>query len=51
MRSSVAYAAGHTFEEALEFESRCMTETGRTADHRAAVAAFVNKEKPTFEGR
>jgi 2-(1,2-epoxy-1,2-dihydrophenyl)acetyl-CoA isomerase len=51
MRSSVAYAAGHTFEEALEFESRCMTETGRTADHRAAVAAFVNKKKPTFEGR
>jgi len=51
MRTSVAYAAGHSFEEALEFESRCMTETGRTEDHRAAVAAFVNKEKPTFQGR
>jgi 2-(1,2-epoxy-1,2-dihydrophenyl)acetyl-CoA isomerase len=51
MRTSVAYAAGHSFEEALEFESRCMTETGATEDHRAAVAAFVNKEKPTFHGR
>jgi 2-(1,2-epoxy-1,2-dihydrophenyl)acetyl-CoA isomerase len=51
MRTSVAYAAGHSFEEALEFESRCMTETGATEDHRAAVAAFVNKERPTFHGR
>ena len=24
---------------------------GATADHRAAVAAFVAKEKPVFEGR
>ena len=51
MRRSVAYAAGHSFEEALEFESACMTETGRTDDHRAAVSAFVNKEKPVFQGR
>lgn len=51
MRQSVAYAAGHSFEEALEFESAMMTKTGATADHRAAVAAFVAKEKPVFEGR
>lgn len=51
MRRSVAYAAGHSFEEALEFESRMMQETGATADHRAAVAAFVAKQKPVFEGR
>ena len=51
MRQSVAYAAGHSFEEALEFESAMMQRTGATADHRAAVAAFVAKEKPTFEGR
>ena len=41
----------HSFEEALEFESAMMTKTGATADHRAAVAAFVAKEKPVFEGR
>ena len=51
MRQSVAFAAGHLFEEALEFESAMMTKTGATADHRAAVAAFVAKEKPVFEGR
>jgi 2-(1,2-epoxy-1,2-dihydrophenyl)acetyl-CoA isomerase len=28
-----------------------MQETGATADHRAAVAAFVAKQKPVFEGR
>jgi 2-(1,2-epoxy-1,2-dihydrophenyl)acetyl-CoA isomerase len=28
-----------------------MTRTGATSDHRAAVAAFVAKEKPVFEGR
>ena len=51
MRQSVAYAAGHSFEEALEFESAMMQQTGATEDHQAAVAAFVAKEKPVFEGR
>ncbi|MCW2764646.1 MAG: Enoyl-CoA hydratase [Nocardioides sp.] len=51
MRRSVAYASGHSFEEALAFESSKMTLTGSTEDHRAAVAAFVAKEKPVFEGR
>jgi 2-(1,2-epoxy-1,2-dihydrophenyl)acetyl-CoA isomerase len=51
IRRSVAYAAGHSFEEALEVESEMMQKTGATADHRAAVAAFVAKEKPVFEGR
>ena len=44
MRRSVAYAAGHSFEEALGFESRMMTETGATEDHAAAVAAFLRAE-------
>ncbi|GAB3772886.1 2-(1,2-epoxy-1,2-dihydrophenyl)acetyl-CoA isomerase [Nocardioides ginsengisegetis] len=51
MRRSVAYSAGHSFEESLAFESSMMTLTGATSDHREAVAAFVNKQKPTFEGR
>src|SRR4051795_12512784 len=51
IRQSVAYAAGHSFEEALEVESAMMQRTGATADHEAAVAAFVAKEKPAFEGR
>jgi hypothetical protein len=28
-----------------------MTATGSTRDHERAVASFVAKEKPTFEGR
>jgi 2-(1,2-epoxy-1,2-dihydrophenyl)acetyl-CoA isomerase len=51
IRRSIAYAAGHTFDEALAFESEMMTLTGSTADHAAAVHAFVSKEKPVFEGR
>ena len=51
IRAAVAYAADHTFEEALAFESTLMRRTGATADHEAAVDAFVAKEKPVFLGR
>jgi 2-(1,2-epoxy-1,2-dihydrophenyl)acetyl-CoA isomerase len=51
IRAAVAYAADHTFEEALAFESTLMRRTGATADHEAAVDAFVAKEKPVFHGR
>ena len=51
IRQSVVYAAGHSLEESLELESAMMTKTGATADHQAAVAAFVAKEKPAFQGR
>jgi 2-(1,2-epoxy-1,2-dihydrophenyl)acetyl-CoA isomerase len=51
MRHSVAYAAEHTFAEALAVEGEMMARTGATRDHEAAVAAFVAKEKPVFEGR
>jgi 2-(1,2-epoxy-1,2-dihydrophenyl)acetyl-CoA isomerase len=52
MRRAVNHAAaGATFAEALALEGELMTRTGATHDHRAAVAAFVAKEKPVFEGR
>jgi 2-(1,2-epoxy-1,2-dihydrophenyl)acetyl-CoA isomerase len=51
IRRSVAWSAGHGFEESVAFESEMMTLTGSTADHRAAVEAFVAKRKPVFEGR
>jgi len=51
IRQSVAYSAGHSLEDSLAFESAKMGLTGATRDHRAAVAAFVAKEKATFEGR
>jgi 2-(1,2-epoxy-1,2-dihydrophenyl)acetyl-CoA isomerase len=51
IRRSVAVSAGASFEDAAAFESQMMTLTGSTADHRAAVEAFVAKQKPVFEGR
>ena len=51
IRRSVAYAAGHTLTEALELESAMMQKSGATSDHSAAVAAFVAKQQPVFEGR
>jgi 2-(1,2-epoxy-1,2-dihydrophenyl)acetyl-CoA isomerase len=51
LRQSVTYAADHTFAEAVANESAQMTRTGATADHAAAVAAFLAKEQPVFEGR
>lgn len=51
IRRSVAYAAENSFADALAFEAQMMTRTGSTQDHEAAVAAFLSKERPTFEGR
>jgi 2-(1,2-epoxy-1,2-dihydrophenyl)acetyl-CoA isomerase len=51
IRQSVEYAAGHDLADATAFESTQMALTGATADHAAAVAAFLAKEKPVFEGR
>jgi 2-(1,2-epoxy-1,2-dihydrophenyl)acetyl-CoA isomerase len=51
IRRSVAFAAGHGFEESVAFEADMMALTGATEDHRNAVDSFVAKERPTFQGR
>lgn len=51
VKEAVQYAATHTFDEALAFESQLMARTGGSADHRNAVRSFVAKEKPTYSGR
>ena len=51
IRESVTFAAGHGLEDSLAVESRMMQVTGASADHAAAVAAFVAKQPPVFEGR
>lgn len=51
VRRSVAFAAGHDLATSLAFEADMMTLTGGTRDHGHAVAAFVAKETPTFQGR
>jgi 2-(1,2-epoxy-1,2-dihydrophenyl)acetyl-CoA isomerase len=51
IRRSLAFSAGHDLESSLVFEAEMMATTGATRDHREAVAAFMAKQKPTFEGR
>jgi 2-(1,2-epoxy-1,2-dihydrophenyl)acetyl-CoA isomerase len=40
-----------SLETQMELEARAISDSGRTADFRAGVAAFVNKNKPVFTGR
>ncbi|HEV7712346.1 MAG TPA: enoyl-CoA hydratase, partial [Asanoa sp.] len=40
-----------TLGDALAAEAQAQTIAGATADHRNATVAFVEKRKPTFEGR
>lgn len=51
MRQAVNNSAAHDIAESLAFEAGKMSLTGASADHKAAVAAFLAKEKPVFEGR
>ena len=51
IRRSVAFSAGHPLDESLAQEADQMALTGSSQDHAAAVAAFLAKEKPTFQGR
>jgi 2-(1,2-epoxy-1,2-dihydrophenyl)acetyl-CoA isomerase len=50
IKEQLLYSATHGLAESLEREAQLQTELGRTADHRAATAAFVRKERPVFEG-
>jgi 2-(1,2-epoxy-1,2-dihydrophenyl)acetyl-CoA isomerase len=51
IRQSVAFSAGHPLSDSLAQEADQMALTGRSQDHAAAVAAFLAKETPTFQGR
>jgi 2-(1,2-epoxy-1,2-dihydrophenyl)acetyl-CoA isomerase len=51
IRRSVAFSAGHPLSESLAQEADQMALTGSSQDHAAAVAAFLAKGKPTFQGR
>lgn len=51
IKESVRFAADSTLVEALAKEDELQTRAGRTADHAAAVRAFLSKTPPVFEGR
>lgn len=50
-KRALDYAASHTLTETLELEAVLQDECAATADHLGAVKAFLNKERPHFEGR
>jgi len=51
IKRQLAIGASGSLADALAAEAQAQAITGATADHRHATAAFVNKEKPVFEGR
>jgi 2-(1,2-epoxy-1,2-dihydrophenyl)acetyl-CoA isomerase len=51
IKRALAYSATHDLPASLEHEGQKMAMTGASSDHRAAVAAFLAKEKPVFTGR
>jgi 2-(1,2-epoxy-1,2-dihydrophenyl)acetyl-CoA isomerase len=50
VKRSVSFAATRPLAEVVEFEGTMMAWTGDSTDHRNAVASFVAKQEPTFEG-
>jgi 2-(1,2-epoxy-1,2-dihydrophenyl)acetyl-CoA isomerase len=51
IKESLAYAQNATFDEALAKEAELQASLGGTADHHHATAAFLAKERPTFNGK
>ncbi|GGO27898.1 enoyl-CoA hydratase [Microbispora rosea subsp. aerata] len=50
-KAALDYAASCSLAEALEREAELQDQCAATADHAAATKAFLNKERPGFEGR
>ncbi|RBY80969.1 enoyl-CoA hydratase [Geodermatophilus sp. TF02-6] len=50
IKTVLATAATDSLEDTLALEARLQTELGRTADHREAVEAFLEKRTPRFTG-
>lgn len=50
IKDALAYGATHTLPESLAHEAELQQRAGASADHRAAVTAFVAKERPRFQG-
>lgn len=51
MKQNFNIAESGTLAQLLDIEARHQIETGRTADHKEAARAFVEKRAPVFAGR
>ena len=50
-KRALTYAQTSSYADALALEAELQVDAGKTMDHRNAVASFLRKEAPTFEGR
>lgn len=51
IKAALTFSAGHDLPAALANEAEHMARTGQSADHHAAIEAFVAKTPPSFSGR
>jgi 2-(1,2-epoxy-1,2-dihydrophenyl)acetyl-CoA isomerase len=51
LKESVAYGLTHSLDETLEKEDELQGRAGASEDHRIAVQAFLDKERPKYLGR
>jgi 2-(1,2-epoxy-1,2-dihydrophenyl)acetyl-CoA isomerase len=49
-KQALEFASWHGLAESVAKEAELQGMAGRTGDHRAATAAFVDKQRPTFRG-
>lgn len=51
IKRELSIGTAGSLSDALAAEAQAQTISGATTDHRAAVTAFLAKQRPTFEGR
>jgi 2-(1,2-epoxy-1,2-dihydrophenyl)acetyl-CoA isomerase len=51
IKAALAFSATHALPDALAHEGELQSAAGASADHREAVAAFLAKRTPRYEGR
>ena len=50
MKDNLDHAVTSDFLDSMDQEAEHMVRAARTADHREAVHAFIDKRKPAFSG-
>jgi enoyl-CoA hydratase/carnithine racemase len=51
IKDNLDYALTSNFLDSMDREAENMVRSSRTADHKEAVRAFIDKRKPVFVGR
>jgi enoyl-CoA hydratase/carnithine racemase len=51
IKNNLDHAVMSSFLDSMDQEAENMVRSARTADHKEAVRAFIDKRKPAFSGR